>query len=215
MVGTAIAGYEVGVSRSRIELERVQRDLAVQHEALRQLGERTAAAEQEANAAITRHAQLLERQRAEALGPDVRRLAELAKQRVREGVPAARIELLIAAAGAPTTCEPEIESRRLLVHVPGGGTLATSASFFGERVIVTGEGSPMRPSDGRTGSGFDRSEPIHLRFLAIGGEVTSASGRLPLAHAIAVDGHELRFAVRASERDAKALEVSAQRCRLP
>ena len=41
------------------------------------------------------------------------------------------------------------------------------------------------------------------------------AGPLPLAHALAVEGQELRFAVRASERNPAELEVSAQRCHLP
>ena len=82
-------------------------------------------------------------------------------------------------------------------------------------MIVTGEGTAVRAADGTPGQAFDTAQPVTLRFLEIGGEVATTSGALPLAHALAVEGNELRFAIRANERSKGEIEVSAQRCQLP
>src|SRR5687768_9154276 len=86
----ALASYRVGLSQGTVEIARLKADLVAQHELNRLAGERAAAAEQQAEAAIARHAQLLVRQRSEAPGPELRRLSELAAERLRAGVPASR-----------------------------------------------------------------------------------------------------------------------------
>jgi hypothetical protein len=171
--------------------------------------------EQQAEAAVARHAQLLQLQRSRAPSPELSRLMSLAAERLRAGVPASRLEFVIAQATIEPVCEREIESRRVVVHTPGSTGAIASASFFGNRVIVTGEGTAVRSADGTPSQAFDTAQPVTLRFLEIGGEVATAAGTLPLAHALAVEGTELRFAVRANERSRGEIEVSAQRCQLP
>ena len=56
---------------------------------------------------------------------------------------------------------------------------------------------------------------MSLSFSRIDGEVATISGSLPLTHALVADGQELRFSVRASERQPESLEISAQRCSFP
>ena len=214
-VTATLASYRIGRSQGEIELTRLTGDLADQQELHRLTISRLAEVEQQAEAAVARHAQLLQLQRNQEPSLELRRLQELAAERLHAGVPAARLEFVIAQATVEPVCEREIESRRIVVHTPSNTGAIVSATFFDNRVIVTSEGIAARSADGTPSKAFDTAQPVTLRFLEIGGEVATTSGPLPLAHALAVEGEELRFAVRASERNQAELEVSAQRCHLP
>ena len=210
-----LASYRIGRSQGEVEIARLTADLAAQREHNRQTILRLAEVEQQAEAAVARHARLVRLQRDQAPSPELRRLTDLAAERLRAGVPAARLEFVLAQASVDAVCEREVESRRVVVHTPASTGAIASAAFFENRVIVTSEGVAVRAADGTPGQVFDTAQPVTLRFLEIGGEVATATGPLPLAHALAVEGQELRFAVRASERNPAELEVSAQRCQLP
>jgi hypothetical protein len=210
-----LASYRIGRSQGEVEIARLTADLAAQREHNRQTIQRLAEVEQQAEAAVARHAQLVRTQRDQAPSPELRRLTDLTAERLRAGVPAARLEFVLAQASVEPVCEREIETRRVVVHTPASTGAIASAAFFENRVIVTSEGVGVRTADGALGQTFDPFQPVTLRFLEIGGEVATASGSLPLAHALAVEDQELRFSIRASERNSAELEISAQRCRLP
>jgi hypothetical protein len=215
LVTVTLASYRIGHSQGEVEIVLLTGDLAAQQELHRLTVLRLAEVEQQAEAAVARHAQLLRLQRSQAPSPELRRLAEVAAERLRAGVPVARLEFVLAQATVEPVCEREIESRRVLVHTPSSTGAIASATFFDNRVIVTGEGVAARTTDGSPSRAFDEAQPVTLRFLEIGGEVATVSGSLPLAHALALEGQELRFAVRTGERNPAELEVSAQRCQLP
>jgi hypothetical protein len=141
-------------------------------------------------------------------------LTELADEKLRAGVSVSRLEFVLGQAEIEPICDREIEIHRMTVQTASGPSPVASAGFFGNRVIVTGETSAGQGADlSRSGTGAARM--VNLRFLEIGGDVATASGPLPLAHALSVEGEELRFAIRSSDRSADELEISAQRCRLP
>lgn len=215
LVTSTLAGYRIGRSQAEVEIVRLAADLAAQQELYRLTVVRMAEIEQKAEAAVARHAQLVRLQRTQLPSPDVRRLVELVAERLRAGVPPARLEFVVAQTTVEQVCDRDVESRRVVVHTPSSTGPIASATFFGNRVIVTSEGVADRSADGAAGRGFDTAQPVTLRLLEIGGEMATFSGPLPLARALAVEGQELRIAVRASERHPAEIEISAQRCRLP
>jgi hypothetical protein len=214
LASATLASYRIGRAQGEVEIARLGGDLAAEQELHRLSMVRLAEVEQQAESAVARLAQLIQLQRSEAPGPELRRLMDLAGERLRAGVPAARLEFMIAQARVEPVCEPEIESRRVVVHTPASSGAIVSATFFGNGVIVTSEGLAARAADGSPSQAFDPARPVTLRFLEIGGEVGTATGPLPLAHALVIAGQELRFAARASELHPAELEIRAQRCRL-
>lgn len=212
---TVLGSYRIGRAQGEVEISRLSGDLATEQERHRLAIVRIAEVEQQAEAAVTRHAQLLRQQRSQAPSPEQRRLADLVEERLRAGVPVARLEFVIAQASIEPVCGREIETRRITVHTPANTGAISSATFFENRVIVTSEGSADALADGTKVAAFDPTRPVTMRFLEIGGEVATTSGFLPLAHALAMEGQELRFAARRSERSPAEIDVSAQHCRMP
>jgi hypothetical protein len=216
LLAIAVAGaYRVGRSQARIEVERLTADLVEQREQQRVTMLRLAEVQQQAEAAVARNAQLVGEQQRREPGPDLQRLIGLAAERLRAGVPAARLEFLLAHAAVEPVCERSLESHPLVVRTPTGTGSGGSATFFGDRVIVTGEGVSMRPANGSAATGFDPNQPVTLRFLEIGGASAVASGMLPLGRTLVIEGEEFRFAARVGRGDPPIVEVTAQRCRLP
>ncbi len=215
-VTVAVLGaYRVGISQAQIEIARLTADLAAQQELHRETTLQLAEVEQQAEAAVTRHARLVQEQQSREPSAEVRRLTELVVARLRAGVPAARLEFLLAQATSELICAREIELRRVAIRTAASTGPIAAATFFGNRVMVTSEGSAIRAADGQQTARFDPTQPVTLRFLEIGGDTATAVGTLPLAQALVVENEELRFAARLSEREPDLIEISAQRCQLP
>jgi hypothetical protein len=210
-----LSGYRVGVSQGATEAERLQADLSALHDLNRQLGGRVAASEQQAEVAIARYAQLVQEQRRQAPSAELARLSELAGDRLRAGVPGERLAFVLANAAPASSCSAAIDTRRLVVLTPASKAPGATVAFFDNRVLIGAEGASARTGDGMLQARFDSAQPVRLRFSEIDGGAGTAGGTLPLTHALVVDGQEFRFAVRASERQPDALEISAQRCSFP
>jgi hypothetical protein len=215
LAGGAFSGYRVGISQGLVEIERLESDLATLHDMNRLLSERVATAEQQAEAAIARHARLIQEQRRAVPSAEVVQLTELLASRLRDGLPADRLAFVLDNAAPEPHCAPGIDTRRLVVHTPASTSPIASAAFFENRVTITGEGLPTRSSEGTLQPRYDTDQPVTLRFFDIAGGVGTAAGRLPLTHAMMLEGTEFRFAVRPSDRQPDAVEISAQRCAFP
>ena len=208
------AGYRIGVSQGRTETARLEQDLADARELQRLAGERLARAEQQAESAIARHAQLQRRFADEVPSGEPRRLLELATAQLRAGVPATRLEFLLREAAVERRCDRAVETQRLVVHTPAAVSPMATVAFAGGRVTVSAEGAKAPVAAEGAEPGFDPEQPVTLRFLDLDGDVGSAVGRLPLAHALVQGSEEFRFAARPGVRPGE-IEVSSQRCPLP
>lgn len=217
-----LAGYHVGRSQGRVEGARLAADLAGLQELNRLLSERAAAAEQGAEAAVARSARLRQAFEASLPRADIRPLVELLEARLRAGVPAERLAFVLREARQERRCDPGIETRRLPVHTSAATIPPSVAAFARDRITVSAEGSPVRrpPDAGPAPApvatpGFDPAQPVSLRFLKIGREVTRAEGRLPLSHAVVLDDREFLFTVRPADKAPGQVEVVAQACAYP
>lgn len=215
LIGMALAGYRVGLSQNRIEASRLEHDLAKEHERNRLLSERMARAEQAAEAAAVRLAQLQAAYRAEVPSGELRRLVDLATERLRQGVPAARLAFALREVRIERRCDPGIETKRLAVHTPTATAVVGSVGFADNRITITGEGAAARAADGAAQAWFDPMKPVGLRFLRIDGEVGTAEGLLPLAHSVVMGNSEFLFMAKASDRQPGAIDVTMQRCVFP
>ena len=220
VMGLAVS-YRLGLSQGRTEIARLEGDLATMHELNRVMSERAAHAEQGAEAAITRRAQLEQAYRAEVPAGQLRELVDLAQARLKDGVPFDRLAFLLRAARIERRCEKDLERRRVPVHTAASTSPLGSTGFLDGRITVTAEGmAAPRPEGGGGGASagepFDPARPVALRFLRIDGEVAAVEGRLPLTHAVVLGGQELMFAIAATDQAPPGqVEVTMQRCAYP
>jgi hypothetical protein len=213
--GGALASYQIGRSQSRIEVARFESDLSALQELNRLLSERAASAEQRAEAAITRAARLQRAYDADVPRGQTKDLLDLLEQRLKDGVPPARLEFLLREARVERKCDPPSENKRLLVHTSVTPTPAATAGFAKNQITVTVEGAPQRKPDGRTDPVFDPQQPVTLHFLRIGRDVAKAEGRLPLSHSLVLGDREFRFTVKAVDKPQGQVELIAQVCDFP
>jgi hypothetical protein len=213
IAGGALASYQIGRSQSGIERARFESDLSALQELNRLLSERAASAEQRAEAAITRAAKLQRSYDADVPQGQTRELLDLLQQRLKDGMPAARLEFLLREARVGRKCDPPSETKRLLVHTSVTPTPAATAGFAKNQITVSVEGAPQRKPDGRTDPIFDPQQPVTLHLLRIGRDVAKAEGRLPLSHSLVLGDREFRFTVKAADKG--QAELIAQVCDFP
>lgn len=214
LVAAALVSYAVGVSQARTEIVRLELDLGTMRELNRLMSERVARAEQQAEAAITRFANLQQVHRATTPRGELRDLLDLVEQRLRDGIPAGRLAFLLREARPERRCDKATETQRLAVHTPTNTAPLSSIGFAGSRISVTAEGVAARNLEGGAETWFDPSQPVVLRFLEINGDVSSIEGQLPLSHALVMGDDEYLFAMRASDRQGQ-IDVTMQRCDYP
>ena len=213
IAGGALASYQIGRSQSGIERPRFESDLSALQELNRLLSERAASAEQRAEAAITRAAKLQRSYDADVPQGQTRELLDLLQQRLKDGMPAVRLEFLLREARVERKCDPPSETKRLLVHTSVTPTPAATAGFAKNQITVSVEGAPQRKPDGRTDPIFDPQQPVTLHLLRIGRDVAKAEGRLPLSHSLVLGDREFRFTVKAADKG--QAELIAQVCDFP
>jgi hypothetical protein len=215
LLGGALASYRVGVSQSRTEIARLGGDIDRLQELNRLMSERAARAEQQAEAAITRHAQLQQVYRSEVPRGELRELVDLIAERLRSGVPASRLRFLLREATVERKCDKEVETRRVPVHTPVSTGLVGTVGVANDRITISGEGAAARNADGASEAWFDPAQPVTLRFLKIDGDVSTIEGKLPLTHALVLQQTEYLFSIKASEKQQGQIDITTQRCAFP
>ena len=177
------------------------------------MSERAASAEQQAEAAIARHAQLQQVQRSQCPAASCAAV-ELASERL---APACRPSgwVRLAQAAVERRCDQEIDTgASSSTRRPAPGRSPASAS------PTTGSSSPARvprrarPTGRRRGR-FDPAQPVTLRFLRDRRRRRQRRGRLPLTHALVLGTRSSSFSVRParSSPDASRSRRSAARFR--
>lgn len=209
------AAYRLGTSQGRTEAARLEQDLASLREAGRLMAERTARAEQQAEAATARAAQLQRQLETELPRGVLKELGDRLAERLRQGVPPERLAFLLDQAAIVRPCARDPERQRLTVHTTQATVPAGSAAFAEGRILVSAEGAASAaPTMTGDPPGFDAARPIVVRFLAIDGDVGTVRGVLPLTYALAQGKEEFQFAIRASDRPDQ-IDITSQRCPLP
>jgi hypothetical protein len=210
----ASAAYQLAASRYGLEAERLRRDLATAREEWRRLNERTAQAEKRTALALARAAAAEQDRDTRLPRGESARLLQLVDERLAAGVAADRLASVIGRTRQEATCDPRPDLRRIAPRTPLATSALVSASFLDDRVSVAAQASAAPAVAGQPAL-FDAGKPVELRFTTIGGGIETARGLLPLGHAFVLQGRELRFLARASEKQPGMLEVSLQVCSFP
>ncbi|MGF1563423.1 MAG: hypothetical protein ACFB3T_14740 [Geminicoccaceae bacterium] len=214
IAAAASYAYQVGVAQNTTEVERLRGDIESLLASNQELQERAGAAMQLARQAKQRADELAERYAAEVPRGDLRLLLDLIEGKLSEGVPAERIGFVVSAVTRERECDPNTETKRFLVRTPVGTGPVSAVSFADDRITVTGIGEPARNEEGEREAWFDSSKEVSLRFLKLDGEMLTAEGRLPLAHAMVLDGREYRFLAKSAPEQG-FVEITGQSCAYP
>ena len=210
----AVSGYQAGVSQNRVEIERLEADLAVKDAAKLDLVRREAEA---SGREVDMRARLAETRAAYAA--DVPRgvkrdLLDLIEAKLDAGVDPDRLAAIIGQAGKERDCAERTETKRLIVRTPLSTMVDNAATFADARITVSGEGQTAEDAGGVSEAWFDVQAPVTLHFLMINGEVANAKGRLPLGHTVVLGANEYLFVARATGQPG-TIELTAQRCAFP
>lgn len=216
LVGLGLAGafaYETGSQLARLEVTRLEKDLAALQSELDQLQED----KRELRAALDKTRDELQtwqqRYREEVPSGKPADLLGLIRQRLDDGVSAERLAFVVSKASDETACDAGPVTRRFVVQTPLTTGAADSVAFADNTVTVTAEGQSAQDAQGRPEAWFDPGKAITVRFTLLGGETSQVEGTLPLHHAIVRDGREHRFSVVAGQR--AFVEVTWERCAYP
>lgn len=210
----AVGGYQAGISQSSHESERRAADLALAADRNLELTERLAMAEDRAGR-LESQLQALRLDYAANVPPaELKPLLALLQARARAGVDRDRLAFVIEQAGRERSCERTVETQRLLVRTPVSTALDNAVSFADRRITVSGDGRPARDEAGSPLDWFDPNQPVTLRFLTIGGDLSRVVGRLPLVHSVILGDREWQFQATASAEPGR-IDLAARSCAYP
>lgn len=210
----AVAGYEAGRSQIAHLLERQTADLEAAAARDLALTEELATVEDRA-ARLESQLQSLRLDYAANVPPaELKPLIDLLRARVRAGVDPARLAFVIEQAGRERSCLSAVETRRLLLRTPLTTVLDNAVTFADRRISVGGDGRPARDPEGQPLDWFDPASPVTLRFLTIAGNLSRATGRLPLTHSVILNDREWLFQAVASSEPGH-VDITAQSCAYP
>ena len=104
---------------------------------------------------------------------------------------------------------------RIAPRTPLATSALVTANFFDDKVTAAAQASTEPNAVPGQPPGFDTAKPVELRFTTIGGGIETAKGLLPLGHAFVLQGKELRFLAKPSDKQPGMLDVSLQVCSFP
>ena len=120
----------------------------------------------------------------------------LVRGKLAEGVEPARLGAAIAGVTRDRHCDPAIEAHRIILGTPVSQD-ATRAAFAGGLFTVSGQGVSVRDAAGLPEAWFDPAQPVQLEIRMSDGTSVSASGVLPLGHALVRAQHQYDLTARA------------------
>lgn len=214
VVAIGLVAYQTGRAQNAAVIERLTGDVQRLETDTRRARAEALAAQEQAKAAVERAFAIAERYQRDVPQAERAQLLALVDQRLADGIDVERLAFVLANVQPRDACADAVETRRFLVTTPVAVSRESSVSFGGNRIVVTGQGTPDRDGEGRPVGWFNVAEPVSIRFLKLDGAVSLAEGVLPLTHRIVDGDREWRFLVRPqSERG--FVEVTAQTCAFP
>jgi hypothetical protein len=144
---------------------------------------------------------------------EMKKLFDLAREKLRAGVEPSRLAFLISSAKNEDACDNMPMTKRFIVQTPFYSGANDAVSFADGSIVVTATGQSATDENGNIEVRFDPAQPVDVRFTELGGETSNATGVLPVHHSVVVDDTEYRFSVLAGESG--FVHVTADSCRYP
>lgn len=141
-------------------------------------------------------------------------LLALIDEQLGKGAKIERLSFLISAASLEEKCDGKPVTKRFIVRTPLYDGASASVRFADDALTVTAEGEPALDDQGRVLAWYDPAKPVTLGLARLGKAPQKLSGKLPMHHALVVNGSEYRLSVVQGERRG-FVNVTADRCRFP
>lgn len=213
-VGLGAFAYQTGSVLAEREVVRLRDDLAAKTRTVDELRHENAALRTAADDARRTAAEWHRRYTKDVPTGTRKALLTEVEQQMAAGVKAERLRFLIGAAAHQRACSGQPLTKRFLVRTPIATGPVSAVTFADGAITVTAEGAPALDPQGRPLAVFDPAQPITVRFTALSGAETKATGTLPLQHAMVVNDSEYRFNITDGERRG-FLQTTADRCDFP
>ena len=207
------AAYQVGLSQSRVELERAFNDLEVERSSVQRLTAQLARLEQARTVASDDSKRSAPASPSPPPPPALERVVQAAVLRLDEGVVAERLVRAMALVKTERACDPTVEVKRANVSTPVSRT-GTEPTFASGKLKVTVKGAAARNAAGRMEAWFDPSQPIELTLAQTGQAPLSAVGTIPLVYGFVIDHREHLFEVKQQDRRGM-VEIGLRICDYP
>lgn len=213
IVAAGVYSYETGNRLAEREVTRLHEEidgLALRIEELEEQNARLA----DTAALADQHAQeWQQRYRREIPSGEIKKLYDLTRRKLEEGVNAGRLAFVLSEAADRTECADGIETKRFYVKTPLYRGANDAVSFGNNVVTVTAQGVPAVDGAGNQQARYDPAKPVVVRFSRLGGDASEATGLLPLHHALVIGDSEYRFSMVAGA--AGMMKVTGGRCSYP
>ena len=205
-----LSGFHLAEAQSGNLRDQVE-DLTARLETTQRERERLA---RELGTATARAEELRKRYESDVPSGAISDLLRVTRERLAAGVKPERLAGLIAVAENARKCDDKPVSKRFLVRSGPQRQSNDSAAFADRQIMVSAVGSPATDGSGRAEIGYDPSKPVTVTFTRIGGAETTASGVLPLQHAVVIKDVEYRFVIATGDSRSFAI-ATADSCAYP
>ena len=200
--GEMVRSSEVAYKQDALQLQRERK----------QLEETITTLKSEVQSTQVRYQQLEARYQEEVPQGEFRKLAELVKLQLKNGIKAQRLAFVIESARPPRNCG-EPAAKRFVVKTPVYSGPHGTVSFANGAITVTGDGTSAVSAAGKEEAWFDPGKPVKITFIEIGGKETVKEGLLPIQHSMVQGNKEYRFTIAAGERS--FITVTSDNCDYP
>ncbi len=143
---------------------------------------------------------------------ELRQLLRLVQERLNAGVKPERLQQVITATENTRNCSAP-DKKRFAIKTVLSKDKASSVSFGGGAITITGDGEPAQGPNGAKEAWYDPAKPVTLNFKLRDGDAKQVQGTLPLVQSIIRANTEFKFTINKSAQS--YVEVTGDQCAYP
>lgn len=212
VAGLVYAAYEAGRAQLMRENDRLRRENERLEAVDRERTQRLVEALAQLEVLQARNARLEEELASQLPDAVLRELLALLRDKLRAGIPAARLAAVIRATQRERQCTSG-GGHTVRVAVPVAPDVR-ALSLGDGRVSVRLEGEPARDAQGRPEAWYDPSAPVRAVLVTVDGRRLEARGTLPLTQSVVVGDREYQLLVHPDDRKERA-RIVVETCAWP
>lgn len=212
--GAGYYGFETGLLVAGREITRLNGETDEMARALAEMERYNLVLAEAADRARVGEEQWRRRYQAAIAGKTLNKRPPLASQSAAENgavnIVAAPLALAPAAILNAGTCEPLPDHKLFRVQTPVSDLPREVAGFDGNRIVVAAYGISALNPHGVPLGWYDPKQPVSLRFSVRDGRTDTATGILPMSHAVKALGTEYRFTLSRGKKG--FVRIAGNRC---
>ena len=211
--GSATLGFMAGRQHSSIQIEALNKELALNKQQTKSLQEELVTVRADAQTATSRF-ELLRAQYEKDLpqGGPTREIFEMVRKQIDDGMAPERLAFVIRSARPPRNCS-DPASKRFVVQTPAYKGTSSTVSVGEGAVIISASGASTRGRDGVVEAWYDPTQKVKVTFKTAESENDVKEGVLPFQHSLIAAGREYRFTL--TEGEKSFVKVTFDSCDYP